>query len=219
MAIKISKIQQRLAQAAYLRSPAKFNQAAVAKIRNQAAEELYDPVPAPVAAEPQGPLVLFMSAADAGEYNLEGAAVLSLVGAYLDTTKARDYRQTRFEVGEITPKAITAIHDFVQDNIDCDKFIVHCTYGEQRSRAVAHYIKRVVDHHRKTRELGLYRFDSGRYRSDMDNLAYGDLSTYKFLVRHWRDKQAAVPAWFVFNSWIELVWAQTKSRLSVCRIA
>lgn len=194
MAIKISKIQQRLAQATHLRSPAKRNHAAVAKIRNAAPEEFYNPIPAPVATEPQGPLVLFMSAADAGKYNLEGAAVLSLVSTDLDVSKARDYRQTRFEVGEITPKAIATIHDFVQDNIDCDKFIVHCTYGEQRSRAVAHYIKRVADHHRKTRELGLYRFDNGRYRSDVDNLAFGDLSTYKFLVRYWRDKQAEVVA-------------------------
>lgn len=195
MVIKISKIQKRLATKAANRLPVKSVVKTPVVTQNYSHPPTnYEDNRSTSSQEPAEPHVVFMSASNAGRYNLKGAAVLSLVNANLNTKEAVDYAQTRFDVCEITPRAIETIHNFVKSNLECNKFVIHCTYGEQRSRAVAHFIKRVIDSSRSNRNFGIYRFESDRYTSDLDRLSRGDMISYRALMRDWREMDSEVAA-------------------------
>lgn len=83
--------------------------------------------------------VAFMSEEMAARVNLGDVATISVTNGSPWATRD-NHLSIPFEVGYFNKRSFDKLADFVERNAASPKFAVHCTYGSQRSRAVAHFV-------------------------------------------------------------------------------
>lgn len=138
---------------------------------------------------PEEKHVVFMGVETARDYDTKDAAVISLSYEEVLFPEAKEVLRLRYEPGEITRDQCDEVVAFVRRNKDA-KFVAHCTYGEQRSRGMAHALAEMLmfmtgDNHE------VYRYHVGIWANDGGRLNEGDMMTYKRIYHAFRAQRRA----------------------------
>lgn len=120
--------------------------------------------------------VAFMSADVASRTNTADTPTISVT--HVSPWSMKDnHLSIPFEVGDFRESMFDRLADFIDKNATSPKFAVHCTYGSQRSRAVAHFIAAFLEH-RHQRSLPVIRMKLSENLHDRspslgDRVSYG----------------------------------------------
>lgn len=119
--------------------------------------------------------VAFMSADVAFRTNTADTPTISVT--HVSPWSMKDnHLSIPFEVGDFRESMFDRLADFIDKNAASPKFAVHCTYGSQRSRAVAHFIAAFLEH-RHQRSLPVIRMKLSEKLHDRSP-ALGDRVSY-----------------------------------------
>lgn len=126
---------------------------------------------------PETKHVAFMGVNAARSYDTKDAAVISLSYEEVNFPEAKEVLRLKYEPGEITRNQCDEVVAFIRRNKDA-RFVAHCTYGEQRSRGVAHAIAEILKFV-TGEKVEVYRHHLGIWSDDGGRLDEGDVVSYK----------------------------------------
>lgn len=133
---------------------------------------------------PAFPFVAFMGVREVRGMDTKDTPVISMSDECIAFPDAKETLRLQFNPGEIERSMVFEILEFIERHKDAPKIIVHCTYGEQRSRAVAHAIRRILDTINNS-EMGIYRFYMDMWVDSSNDFDYGDESTFNAIYKTW----------------------------------
>lgn len=133
---------------------------------------------------PEDKHVVFMGVNAVQSYNTKDAAVISMSYEDVDFPEAKEVLRLKYEPGEITREQCDEVVAFIRRNKDTN-FVAHCTYGEQRSRGVAHAIAEILMFMNGD-NVEVYRHHLGLWTDDGGRLNEGDVMSYKRIYHAYR---------------------------------
>lgn len=120
--------------------------------------------------------VAFMSADMAASVDIGNTPTISVI--YNSPWQVKDnHLSMPFEVGDFDAEMFDRLTDFIDSNASSPKFAIHCTYGSQRSRAVAHFVAAFLEQ-RHQRSVPVIRMKPSENLRD-HNPRLGDYVSYE----------------------------------------
>jgi hypothetical protein len=132
---------------------------------------------------PTEPHIEFMGVEDVLLCDLTGLPVLSLSDERMFFPTAKEHVQLYFQPGSTSTEHLERLMRFINDHIDEPRIIVHCSFGEQHSRAMAKAIKDIIDTVKDV-SLSVYRYCQGTWFNCTYDEKFGDYTTYNNVLHH-----------------------------------
>lgn len=179
--IKVSKLQKRLS--GELPKPKNHRNVRATTITPNQPVSAKDPFSKLQEPTPPTPHIIYMSRSEIEQFDVGNTPVVSLLhGGFHNPNFTGKMLRIPFEVGDAGEKEAEKLINFLADIRGTDRIIVHCMYGEQRSRAVAGAINRILNALEDT-DYPSYHYASGKYRLDARCWGGGDAESFRAICR------------------------------------